>query len=36
MKMQNIIRAERDGVLKTVGAKPGDSVGADEILAEFA
>ena len=36
MKMQNIIRAERDGVLKTVSAKPGDSVGADEILAEFA
>jgi propionyl-CoA carboxylase alpha chain len=36
MKMQNIIRAERDGVLKTVAAKPGDSVGADEILAEFA
>jgi propionyl-CoA carboxylase alpha chain len=36
MKMQNIIRAERDGVLKTVTAKAGDSVGADEILAEFA
>ena len=36
MKMQNIIRAERDGTLKTVGAKAGDSVGADDILAEFA
>jgi propionyl-CoA carboxylase alpha chain len=36
MKMQNIIRAERDGLLKTVGAKAGDSVGADEVLAEFA
>ncbi|HXQ13036.1 MAG TPA: acetyl/propionyl/methylcrotonyl-CoA carboxylase subunit alpha [Caulobacteraceae bacterium] len=36
MKMQNIIRAERDGVLKIVSAKPGDSVSADEVLAEFA
>ena len=36
MKMQNIIRAERDGVLKTLNAKTGDSVSADEILAEFA
>jgi propionyl-CoA carboxylase alpha chain len=35
MKMQNIIRAERDGVVKSVGPKPGDSVSADEILAEF-
>jgi len=36
MKMQNIIRAERDGVLKVLNAKAGDSVGADEVLAEFA
>ena len=36
MKMQNIIRAERDGVVKTVGAKSGDSVAADEVLVEFA
>jgi propionyl-CoA carboxylase alpha chain len=36
MKMQNIIRAERDGVLKVVSAKPADSVSADEVLAEFA
>jgi propionyl-CoA carboxylase alpha chain len=36
MKMQNIIRAERDGTIKTVGAKAGDSVAADDILAEFA
>ena len=35
MKMQNIIRAERDGVLKTLNAKTGDSVSADEVLAEF-
>jgi propionyl-CoA carboxylase alpha chain len=36
MKMQNIIRAERDGVVKSVGAKAGDSVAADEVLVEFA
>jgi propionyl-CoA carboxylase alpha chain len=35
MKMQNIIRAERDGVVKSVGPKPGDSVAADEVLLEF-
>src|SRR5271154_1181937 len=35
MKMQNIIRAERDGVLKVVTAKAADSVSADEVLAEF-
>ena len=36
MKMQNIIRAERDGVVKAVSAKAGDSVAADEVLIEFA
>jgi propionyl-CoA carboxylase alpha chain len=36
MKMQNIIRAERDGVVKTVGPKAGDTVAADEVLVEFA
>ncbi|MDQ0462801.1 propionyl-CoA carboxylase alpha chain [Caulobacter ginsengisoli] len=36
MKMQNIIRAEREGVVKTVNAKGGDSVAADEVLVEFA
>jgi propionyl-CoA carboxylase alpha chain len=36
MKMQNIIRAEREGVVKTVNAKSGDSVAADEVLVEFA
>jgi propionyl-CoA carboxylase alpha chain len=35
MKMQNIIRAERDGTIKSVGPKPGDSVAADEVLMEF-
>jgi propionyl-CoA carboxylase alpha chain len=36
MKMQNIIRAERDGQVKAVNAKAGDSVAADEVLVEFA
>jgi propionyl-CoA carboxylase alpha chain len=35
MKMQNLIKAERDGVVKSVGVKPGDSVSADEVLVEF-
>jgi propionyl-CoA carboxylase alpha chain len=35
MKMQNIIRAERDGVVKAVNAQAGDSVAADEVLVEF-
>jgi propionyl-CoA carboxylase alpha chain len=36
MKMQNIIRAEHEGVVKAVNAKAGDSVAADEVLVEFA
>jgi propionyl-CoA carboxylase alpha chain len=36
MKMQNILRAERDGTVKAVNAKAGDSVAADEVLVEFA
>jgi propionyl-CoA carboxylase alpha chain len=36
MKMQNIIKAERDGVVKSVGPRPGDSVAADEVLIELA
>jgi propionyl-CoA carboxylase alpha chain len=35
MKMQNIIRAERNGVLGPVTAAAGDSVAADDVLAEF-
>ena len=35
MKMQNIIRAERDGTVKAVGASTGDSVAADEVLIEL-
>ena len=35
MKMQNILKAERDGVVKAVGAKDGDPVAADDVLVEF-
>jgi len=35
MKMQNILKAEHDGVVKTVGAKAGDPVAADDVLVEF-
>lgn len=35
MKMQNIIRAERDGVVAKVHAAPGASVAADEVLVEL-
>jgi propionyl-CoA carboxylase alpha chain len=36
MKMQNIIRAERDGMLRSVPIRAGDSVAADDVMAEFA
>lgn len=36
MKMQNIVRAERDGVVKAINAQAGDSVAADDVLVEFA
>jgi len=35
MKMQNILKAERDGVVKAVSAKAGDPVAADDVLVEF-
>jgi propionyl-CoA carboxylase alpha chain len=35
MKMQNILKAERDGVVKAVAAKAGDPVAADDVLVEF-
>ncbi len=36
MKMQNLIRAERDGAVKAVGKAAGDTVAADEVLVELA
>ncbi len=35
MKMENILRAERDGIVETVNAKPGDSLAVDEVILEF-
>ncbi|MGL4279050.1 MAG: acetyl-CoA carboxylase biotin carboxylase subunit [Albidovulum sp.] len=36
MKMENILRAERDGKVKKVAAKPGDSLAVDAVILEFA
>jgi propionyl-CoA carboxylase alpha chain len=35
MKMENILRAERDGVVKAIVAQPGASVAVDEVILEF-
>jgi propionyl-CoA carboxylase alpha chain len=36
MKMQNVIRAERDGVVAAIKVEAGASVAADEVLVELA
>ncbi|MDX2264880.1 MAG: acetyl/propionyl/methylcrotonyl-CoA carboxylase subunit alpha [Hyphomicrobiales bacterium] len=36
MKMQNVLKAERDAVVKAVKAKPGDSLAVDAVIMEFA
>jgi propionyl-CoA carboxylase alpha chain len=36
MKMENVLRAERDGVVKKIFAKPGDSLAVDAVIMEFA
>jgi propionyl-CoA carboxylase alpha chain len=35
MKMENVLRAERDGVVKAIRAKPGDSLAVDAVIMEF-
>ncbi len=35
MKMQNVLRAERDVTIKTINAKAGDSLGVDAVIMEF-
>ncbi len=35
MKMENILRAERDGKVSAVKAGPGDSLAVDEVILEF-
>ena len=36
MKMENVLRAERDGTVKKIHAKPGDSLAVDAVILEFA
>jgi propionyl-CoA carboxylase alpha chain len=36
MKMENVLRAEIDGTVKTINAKPGDSLAVDAVIVEFA
>ncbi|GJD84316.1 acetyl-CoA carboxylase biotin carboxylase subunit [Methylobacterium haplocladii] len=36
MKMENVLRAERDGKISTIAAKEGDSLAVDEVILEFA
>jgi propionyl-CoA carboxylase alpha chain len=35
MKMENILRAERDGKVNTIRAKPGDTLSVDAVIMEF-
>ncbi len=36
MKMENVLRAERDGTIRKICARPGDSLAVDQIILEFA
>ncbi|TIS83375.1 MAG: biotin/lipoyl-binding protein, partial [Mesorhizobium sp.] len=36
MKMENVLRAERDLVVSKLNAKPGDSLAVDAVIMEFA
>jgi propionyl-CoA carboxylase alpha chain len=36
MKMENVLRAERDLVVEKINAKPGDSLAVDAVIMEFA
>jgi len=36
MKMENVLRAERDGTVKKLHAKAGDSLAVDAVIMEFA
>jgi propionyl-CoA carboxylase alpha chain len=35
MKMENILRAERTGVVSKINAGPGDSLAVDDVIMEF-
>ncbi|MET0745614.1 MAG: biotin/lipoyl-containing protein, partial [Microvirga sp.] len=36
MKMENVLRSERDGTIATIYAKEGDSLAVDAPILEFA
>ena len=36
MKMENVLRAERDGRIVAVRVQVGDSLAADQVIMEFA
>jgi propionyl-CoA carboxylase alpha chain len=36
MKMENVLRAERDGTIAKLRASPGDSLAVDQVILEFA
>jgi propionyl-CoA carboxylase alpha chain len=36
MKMENVLRAERDATVATIAAREGDSLGVDALILEFA
>jgi propionyl-CoA carboxylase alpha chain len=36
MKMENVLRAERDAMVKAIKVKPGDSLAVDAVIMEFA
>ena len=36
MKMENVLRAERDVTVAKINAKPGDSLAVDSVIMEFA
>ncbi|MDH5188188.1 MAG: acetyl-CoA carboxylase biotin carboxylase subunit [Rhodospirillaceae bacterium] len=35
MKMENVLRAQQDGIVKEIKATPGDSLAVDQIIVEF-
>jgi propionyl-CoA carboxylase alpha chain len=36
MKMENVLRAERDLTIARINARPGDSLAVDAVIMEFA
>ena len=36
MKMENVLKSERDGTVKTIKAREGDTLAVDDVILEFA